>query len=75
MGITDTGRYRTIMAWQTIDNAPKDGSHLLLWDSQYKQAVIAMWEKGLGGAWVEPNAEMWEPLIVTHWMPLPNPPE
>jgi hypothetical protein len=68
--------------WQPIETAPKDGTRILLWDTD--EAVIAKWgEISMGGA------EGWQIAVVnmvgdvnyyeaafnpTHWMPLPEPP-
>ena len=68
--------------WQPIETAPKDGTRILLWDTD--EVVIAKWDDiSMGGA------EGWQIAVVnmlsglkhyeaafnpTHWMPLPEPP-
>jgi hypothetical protein len=68
--------------WQPIETAPKDGTRILLWDTD--EAVIAKWDDiSMGGA------KGWQVAVVnmigdvnyydaafnpTHWMPLPEPP-
>jgi hypothetical protein len=68
--------------WQPIETAPKDGTRILLWDTD--EVVIAKWDDiSMGGA------EGWQITVVnmlsglkhyeaafnpTHWMPLPEPP-
>jgi hypothetical protein len=68
--------------WQPIETAPKDGTRILLWDTD--EAVVAKWDDiSMGGA------KGWQIAVVkligdvnyyeatfnpTHWMPLPEPP-
>lgn len=47
--------------WQPIESAPKDGREILTWSEIMGMAV-----------W--PSTAKWE-RHVTHWMPLPEPPE
>lgn len=59
--------------WQPIETAPKDGRYILLFDpsaSPDHRVVRAhfndYWETADGTTWLD---------NVTHWMPLPDPPE
>ena len=53
-------RLREALTWQPIETAPKDGTEVL------------MWHRDLGAA-VHPCVRKWDG--VTHWMPLPLPPD
>ena len=67
--------------WQPIATAPKDGTHLLLYGEYIPNEPTIMFGPGewIGfyikskGKWVE-HGEL-DPIDVTHWMPLPQPPE
>jgi hypothetical protein len=50
--------------WQPIENAPKDGTHILVLDV-HCTAVQASWE----GYWMFPYG--FSEVNATHWMPLP----
>lgn len=52
--------------WQPIESAPKDGTRLMLWDSRAGGYAVT-------GAWVAGSADDHE--TITHWQPLPAPPE
>jgi hypothetical protein len=69
--------------WQPIETAPKDGSVILLW--RY-YPIAGKWVDGaeyecefvaLGSAYCqfEKNGAYGEDAAVSHWMPLPPPPE
>ena len=69
--------HRTQGEWQPIETAPKD-SEVLLWvDIAVGNPLVIQgcWfsdeEMGESG-WIDVNGEVHE---VTHWMPLPDPPE
>jgi hypothetical protein len=51
------------MTWQPIETAPKDGTEVLLYHPDLGMACWPWW--GRQGPWHE----------VTHWMPLPPPPD
>jgi hypothetical protein len=58
-------------AWQPIETAPKD-AHILAWNGAFHCCEVVRWRANSG--WVVgwdgmPNKD------VTHWMPLPEPPE
>lgn len=72
--------------WQTIDTAPKDGTKILAWNSEYGARETKSETYGEGSIgfsegrtdrwwqWLEPKNNWslkWSP---THWMPLPAPP-
>jgi hypothetical protein len=52
--------------WRPIETAPKDGTRLMLWDSRAGGYAVT-------GAWVAGSADDHE--TITHWQPLPAPPE
>lgn len=52
--------------WQPIESARKDGT------------LIVLYNKGSGDMWIPRSiTRSWwlEPWILTHWMPLPEPPQ
>ena len=54
------------MQWQSIETAPKDGTPIDLWHTGKFRCENCWWD----GAWIGAPDDN-----VTHWMPLPNPPE
>ena len=67
--------------WQLIETAPKDGTHIVLFDSNVSQwafghfmADVEWANKGKKpGEWMAQPS--WFPLATpTHWQPLPAPP-
>ena len=59
--------------WQTIDSAPKDGTHILgVWCHSRTGIYAVTWFSD--GSWHEwdDSIELSEP---THWMPLPEGPK
>lgn len=70
------------MEWQSIETAPKDGTHLLLYGKQdaieelgeFIGPLSGYWD-ALDGSWCA-TASTWRGPFVeaTHWMPLPKPP-
>jgi|DEB0MinimDraft_4_1074332.scaffolds.fasta_scaffold275690_1 hypothetical protein len=64
--------------WKTIDSAPKDGTAILAWGAQHGERVVV--EIDMDGPREDPVkwVEVWGLVPVsglTHWMPLPDPPE
>jgi hypothetical protein len=63
--------------WKTIESAPKDGTEILIRGTAYSMLVpdpittVAKWDNGWWGN--HHNAPDY--TNVTHWMPLPAPPE
>ena len=71
--------------WKPIESAPKDGTHILLWEQWGTDPFVGWWcmgswsashehvdaEGGWDGAVVVDRIE----CPVTHWMPLPEPPQ
>ena len=69
--------------WQTVETAPKDGTHVLL--GRFPEVTTGLMHAGLCAVdwwrqhkdaagftgWGKFNAQYWPP---THWMPLPPPP-
>ena len=67
--------------WQTIDNAPKDGTAIMLgWTTghvasgNYERAANS---RGIIERWVTAHGDysLTAPNAPTHWMPLPDPPK
>jgi hypothetical protein len=66
-----------MMTWQPIETAPKDGRRVLVWidDTHTKGCAFAnLWfyESGRLGGGAEGYNGDWN---ITHWMPLPDPPQ
>lgn len=65
------------MEWQPIETAPKDGTAILLWPCWSDEIVYAgKWYDGkVKNAWVTQWGNQALPGKITHWMPLPEPPQ
>jgi hypothetical protein len=69
--------------WQPIETAPKDGTRVLVYSNDKRQAVAYCDLINMGGFYDEPirvwNVNGWlsgdTGFIPTHWMPLPEPPK
>lgn len=61
------------MNWQPIETAPKDGTRILGYQPAAPASVedinIVAWDSG---RW---HDDEWYCYTITHWMPLPAPPE
>lgn len=58
------------------DGLPEQGHHVLVWvtdDADEPYAELASWCESRGGYWI--GAVTWGRDEVTHWMPLPEPPD
>jgi hypothetical protein len=67
-------------AWQPIASAPKDGTHILIWDGEIEcVAKFDIWFTGHEGAWECVGASGYDIenafKAPTYWMPLPPPPD
>ena len=69
--------------WRPIDEAPKDGTRILIWfvhpNAKYaKHAVAEGWAAAHEAQWIDHNAGGWTwhgvAGVATRWMPLPSPP-
>lgn len=64
--------------WQPIENAPSDGSWVLLYSDKWPIWSYPMvgWRHRAGDEWEFPAHPQWssEMSWPTHWMPLPEPP-
>ena len=58
--------------WQTMNNAPKDGTRILGCDGSNVEVIYSV-----NGGWFNQSAElnMWIVFPPTHWQPLPTPPK
>jgi hypothetical protein len=59
--------------WQPIETAPKDGTHVIIFDPSDSRPREAVFDTCYG-QWVDP-IEAYDEYSPTHWMPLPAPPE
>lgn len=67
--------------WQPIETAPKDGTPVLVWESEYgREALTAAYIEftdpppdGYHSGWFD-RVHGHSELQPTHWMPLPHPP-
>ena len=63
------------MTWQPIETAPR-GQHLLLWvDVSIGPPLVVQgcwYQDGSDDGWIDHHGV---PLPVSHWMPLPAPPQ
>jgi len=56
--------------WQPIETAPKDGTEIIVGESGTADVELCRW---YDGEWVD---RTYDPFAdVTHWMPLPKPPQ
>ena len=59
--------------WQPIETAPKDGTRILVWDDDtIETAYWAIFRSRWEHAWDGAELGAFE---ITHWMPLPEPPQ
>lgn len=56
------------MEWKPIETAPKDGTFVLTYDSEYGFLVCSF----TAGFWFPFDGDY--PIDPTHWMPFPEPP-
>lgn len=64
-------------AWRPIEEAPKDGTALLVWDARWKECMRAACtgaHSDVRGDWFSVSDGYWLPNP-THFRPLPPPPE
>ena len=62
-----------LKAWRSIDSAPRDGSHIIVWDG-WPQPGWWDDEDACNGGQCWKRSEDHSPLTPTHWMPLTEPP-
>lgn len=55
--------------WKTIETAPRDGKTILVWGPEAKSVFTDWWSNG---KWFDASFDGRE---LTHWMPLPEPPQ
>lgn len=76
--IEQTARAEGERAWQPIETAPRDGTRILLRETDDEMWVghwdTSPWVTGVG-AWItlENRSDTYE-IAATHWQPLPTPP-
>jgi len=63
------------MTWQTIDNAPKDGTIIMLYCPSLSITKYPTIGVNHGDGWELAFDDCLEEIFPTHWMPLPLPPE
>ena len=62
------------MEWQKIETAPKDGTELLIYTEELGRVVLYFCDHVKPGRWLSGFNDD-DVLTLTHWMPLPAPPE
>jgi hypothetical protein len=65
------------MEWLPIESAPKDGTHILIFEvpafeGDEQMYVVGRWSDF---GWTESYADEYAICSPTHWMPLPPPPK
>lgn len=68
------------MTWHPIETAPTDGTRILAWPCSHVDGEVVAsveWKNGWGWFVSPTDAYEFEPLDqrLTHWQPLPEPPE
>ena len=58
--------------WQPIETVPRNGARMMLAIEGVDRAVLAEWT---GADWLTIDGHNWTGRKVTHWQPLPAPPE
>ena len=73
--------------WQPIETAPKNGSTFIGWSKYWDEPLTVAWSSRLGrfvSRWdgvevIEAAGDSWadykNPNPLSHWMPLPAPPQ
>lgn len=62
-------------AWRPVDDEARLGAYMLCYcrfDDEAKGQAVLLWEDGL---WVDDHGRYVAECVVTHYMPLPQPPE
>lgn len=61
--------------WQPIETAPKDGTKVMLYVGDCLEWITAPWYWDTrDGLWKNTIGQYMETPFITHWMPLPQPP-
>ncbi len=63
--------------WRAMESAPKDGTWVLVIDSEYGDhggAFVARYTKAFSGSWLINTSHTPHVVYPTHWMPLPGNP-
>lgn len=58
--------------WRSMEDAPKDGTRVLLWKEATKEHYVAAWMHGDHPGWCTPDG--FEIFRATHWQRPPKPP-
>ena len=64
--------------WRGMESAPKDGTFVLVIDSEYGDhggAFVARYTEAFSGSWLINTSHVPHVVRPTHWMLLPTPPE
>lgn len=64
--------------WRGMESAPKDGTWVLVIDSEYGDhggAFVARYTEAFSGSWLINTSHVPHVVYPTHWMPLPTPPQ
>jgi hypothetical protein len=69
------------MKWQPIETAPKDGTHILIWDAKGSSSVVEVYWEAFDeerGYWAFAEELLSDVFLVnatpSNWMALPEPP-
>ena len=67
--------WRAAKQWRPIETAPKDGTRILVIDTN--QSVHYVRWTLFSNLWQDVHGDVWRDSFIelTHWMPLPQPPE
>ena len=63
------------MEWSLIETAPRGGDIVLLAHRYWRRCGIAQYRYGDGWCYYADGSKIAYQESITHWMPLPDPPE
>lgn len=78
MKAKDVIKGKAAQEWRGIESAPKDGTWVLVIDSEYGDhggAFVARYTEAFSGCWLINTSHIPHIVYPTHWQPLPTPPQ
>lgn len=60
--------------WQLIETAPRNGRNIQVWTEELNTPECVYWGSEYG-LWLIPEDHWDFPYTITHWRPLPDPPQ